>query len=175
MRYGEKESPQPTIRRASETEVEFLNAGNSEAEIRQEERRLTKTGRKAFRHVDKLSDAQIDAATDRVIMGESVARLAEELMVSKNALAKRIKARCGLLYMRKWQQSVSFDCLRAELLLRRALANEDDPRWAKIGLDVLRYRAEVLGFDKVNPNPETQVRVAGLTQTQVFEAMVGLV
>ena len=113
MRYGEKESPQPTIRRASETEVEFVNAGNSEAEIQQEERRLTKTGRKAFRHVDKLSDAQIDAATDRVIMGESVARLAEELMVSKHALAKRIKARCGLLYMRKWQQSVSFDCLRA--------------------------------------------------------------
>ncbi len=172
VRYGEKDAkPAPRIRRAKKREVEFINAGN-DVTVEEEEIKSSKNGKSlGLRHVDKLSDFQIDAASDRVIMGESIAKVAQELRVSANALAKKIKIRCGMLYQRKWQQSVAYDCLRAELLLKKAMYNEEDPRWAKIALDVLRYRAEVLGFEKVNPNSETAVRVAGLTQTQVFEAI----
>lgn len=170
MRGGEKDAPAVPIRKATGCEVEFINAGNDEKVVAAENREYERDQiRRGLRHVNKLSDAQIDAVTDRVIMGESIARIADELRVGKNALAQRVKQRCGLLYLRKWQQSVSFDCLRAELLLRRALSAGDDPRWGKIALDVLRYRAEVLGFDRANPLPDSQVRVAGMTTTQIFD------
>ncbi len=69
----------------------------------------------------------------------------------------------------KWQRSVAYDYLRAELLFNKAMYNEEDTRWAKLTLNVLRYSAEVLRIEKVNHNSETTVRVARLTQTQVFK------
>lgn len=169
MRPGERDGrPMPKVRRARKREVEFLTSGNEIPDPPGEK----KIGpRRGIRQIRSLSDRQIDEACDRVILGESILKLAEELNVNKDALAKAIKVRCGLMYMRKWQQSVGFDCLRAELLLKRALAHPEDPRWTRLALDVLEYRAKVLGFDRVNPTPDTTIRVAGLTTSEIFEAI----
>lgn len=124
--------------------------------------------------VNRLSDFQIDAATDRVILGERIADVAADLGVGVNPLAKKIKTRCGMLYLRKWQQSVQFDCLRAEFMLKASLRNvveTDDPRWVANGLKILEYRAKVLGFAAVSPIDQT-LRVAGMNQDEVFDKIL---
>lgn len=174
MRKGEKEGRGiPKVRRAGKREVEFINSGTEERPVNDDAEPKKRGPRDGYRRIEKLSDSQIDEACDRVILGESILKLAEELKVNKDALAKAIKVRCGMMYMRKWQQSVNYDCLRAELLLKRALAHPEDSRWAKLALDVLEYRAKVLGFDRVSPTPDTTIRVAGMTQSEIFEAIAG--
>ena len=178
MRKGEdKGRPMPKIRRAKKREVEFINAGENVKPSQRvydepEPKKYKKGPRPGQKMVKSLSDRQIDDACDRAIMGESILKLAEELNVSKDGLARAIKVRCGMMYLRKWQQSVSFDCLRAELILKRALAHPEDPRWSKIALDVLAYRAKVLGFDRVNPESDETIRVAGMTCTEVFDEVL---
>ncbi len=177
MRKGEDTGrPIPKIRRAKRREVEFLNAGNNvkptELIYDEPEKGDVKRGPKpGLKQVRKLSDRQIDDACDRAIMGESIVKLAEEFKVNKDALARAIKVRCGMMYLRKWQQSVSYDCLRAEILLQRAMSHPEDPRWTRIGLDVLAYRAKVLGFERVNPETDTTIRVAGMSQSEIFAAI----
>ena len=172
MRFGERDGrPIPKVRRARKREVEFLNAGNDIPDEPADTGKKKRGPKEGLRQVRKLSDRQIDEACDRVILGESILKLAEELRVNKDALAKAIKVRCGMMYMRKWQQSVSYDWLRAELRLKRSMAHPEDPRWTRLALDVLEYRAKVLGFDRVNPAPETTIRVAGLTTSEIFEAI----
>lgn len=176
MRRGEENGrPIPQVRRAKRREVEFINSGNdvpqSELIYDEPQKGDGKRGPKpGLKQVRKLSDRQIDDACDRVILGESILKIAEELKVNKDALARAIKVRCGMMYLRKWQQSVSYDCLRAELLLKRAMAHPEDPRWTRIALDVLAYRAKVLGFERVNPETDATIRVAGMTQSEIFAA-----
>ena len=179
MRKGEENGrPIPKVRRAKKREIEFLNSGDNvkpkDFIYDEPEKGTVKRGPKqGLRQVNKLSDRQIDEACDRVILGESIIKLAEELKVNKDALARAIKVRCGMMYLRKWQQSVSYDCLRAELLLKNAMAHPEDPRWSRLALDVLAYRAKVLGFERVNPNEEeTTIRVAGMTDKEIFEAIL---
>lgn len=177
MRKGEDTGrPIPKVRRAKKREVEFLNSGDNvkptELIYDEPEKGDVKRGPKpGLRQVRKLSDRQIDEACDRVILGESILKIAEELKVNKDALARAIKVRCGMMYLRKWQQSVSYDCLRAELLLKRAMAHPEDPRWTRIALDVLAYRAKVLGFERVNLESDSTIRVAGMTYAEVFEEL----
>lgn len=129
------------------------------------------------RQVSRLSDNQIDEAMNEVVMGERVAVVAERLGVAPGPLAEKMKARFGLEYMRDWQQSVAFDCLRAEIVLKHALKatlDSDDyngPKWGTLVLRVLEYRAKVLGFGAVNPQEQT-IRVAGLDRDEVFAAIL---
>lgn len=134
-------------------------------------------GKYPAKMVSKLSDFQLDEAMNEVVMGERVSVVAQRLGVSAPALAEKMKARFGLEYMRDWQQSVAFDCLRAEIVLKHALKatlDSDDyngPKWGTLVLRVLEYRAKVLGFGAVNPQEQT-IRVAGLDRDEVFAAIL---
>ncbi|MDO5309304.1 MAG: hypothetical protein Q4G03_07415 [Planctomycetia bacterium] len=173
MRFGEANAiPAPTIRKATANEKEFLKSGNEPGRAVFQ----TSPGQKRpkRRPITKLSDAQIDAATDRVIMGELISRVADDLNVNRDQLAKKIKTRVGMLYMRLWQQSTAYDCLRAEFILKTALQTfvaNNDVKAGRLALDVLDYRARVLSFGAVNPNDEP-ARVAGMTREEVFKSII---
>lgn len=127
--------------------------------------------------IDSLTIEQIGVAADRVIMGERVATVAKDFNVSATALAEKIKSWCGTAYMRAWQQSVNYDCLRAELLLNKSLKgalDADNVAWGSLALKILEYRAKVLGFASVNPQDQTP-RVAGLSREDVFEKILAFV
>lgn len=167
QRFGEdKAIPVPRVRKAKKKEVEFLTA---DATPTDDEPKRAKR-----RPITKLSDAQIDAASDRVIMGERISKIADELNVNTDALAKKIKKRVGMTYMRLWQQSVAFDCLRAEMLLNKSLTafmETQDAKSGRLALDVLSYRAKVLSFGAVNPEEES-TRVAGYTKEELYDAII---
>ena len=171
IRFGEEKAiPVPRVRKASKKEAEFLNAGND----RDEEPGDGDKPRAKRRPITKLSDAQIDDATDRVIMGTRLSKIADELNVNCDALAKKIKKRVGMTYMRLWQQSVAFDCLRAEMLLNKSLTaftEQADVKNGRLALDVLSYRAKVLSFGAVNPQEES-TRVAGLSKEELYDAIL---
>ncbi|MBQ9873556.1 MAG: hypothetical protein IJM30_03745 [Thermoguttaceae bacterium] len=135
--------------------------------------------RKQYRNCDKISEKQLDDALDRVVMGERIATIAEELGVGVKSLALRMRKRCGMIYMKAWQNSVQYDCLRAEIVLKRALkgliADEGDgAKWGSLALKVLEYRAKALGYGAVNPADQT-IRVAGLSQEDVFDQIASLI
>ena len=184
-RFGEKDAvPVPRVRKATRNEREFLRTGNGPDDEDDERERdesdesdedgATRKKRAKRRNISKLSDAQIDDATDRVIMGESIVKIAEELNVNLDQLSKKIKKRVGMRYMREWQQSVRFDCLRAEMILQKSLKafmTEGDVSDGRLALDVLGYRAKVLSFGAVNPNEQSK-RVAGLTREEIFKEII---
>ena len=175
-RFGEANAtPVPRVRKASALEKEFIRAGNGpDDEADATPAPVEGKKRAKRRSINKLSDGQIDDATDRIIMGESLAKLADELNVNVDMFAKKIKTRLGMRYMREWQQSVRFDCLRAELILQRSLrgfCEEGDVPSGRLALDVLNYRAKVLSFGAVNPEEQSQ-RVAGLSQEELFDAIM---
>lgn len=118
--------------------------------------------------VNRLTEQQLDEACDRIVMGSSIYELANELRVSSRALARVLKERMGTLYLRRWQQSIKFDCLRAEAILKTAMGHLDEaPKWGKLALEVLSYRARVLGFENARME-ETTIRVAGMSQSEIF-------
>ena len=127
--------------------------------------------------IGSLTVEQIGVAADRVILGERVATVAKDFGVSPTQLADKIKDWCGTAYMRAWQQSVNYDCLRAELLLNKSLKgalDADNVAWGSLALKILEYRAKVLGFATVNPQDQTP-RVAGLSRDDVFDKILSFV
>ncbi len=171
-RFGEKKAiPVKRLRKATPQEKEFIRLGN---DFDDEDDDFAPERDRAVKRISKISDRKIEEATDRVIMGESIGALAKELNVTEEALAKKIKTYVGMRYMREWQQSVRFDCLRAELILKRSLTDfveSGNVGSGKLALEVLNYRAKVLSFGAVNPQ-EQSIRVAGLTQEQLFNAIL---
>lgn len=131
------------------------------------------------RTIDALSEEELDEALERVIIGERIKAIADEYGVSQEALSLLLRKRCGLFYLKSWQNAIKFDCLRGELILNRAMrelnGENPAPKWGALALDVLAYRARVLGFDrKDDANKEQTIRVAGLGADEIFETIAGL-
>lgn len=154
------------LHRETAQEKEFIDSCDDVPETGTE---LTKVGGRGIRSpLDKLTDEQINDVCDKVVMGTSITKLASELGVNSTELSRAVKTRMGTLYLRRWQQSVNFDCLRAEVILKTAMGRLDEaPKWGKLALEVLAYRARILGFENTTLE-ETTVRVAGLSQAEIF-------
>ena len=120
----------------------------------------------------KLSDRQLDEAADAIIMGRTISAVAKELDVDPKSLGSVIRERIKLNYQRVWQQSIRFDALRAEKILYEALSRvSESPKWGKLALEVLAYRARVLGFEKTTLQ-ETSIRVAGLSKIELYQEAI---
>lgn len=138
-------------------------------------KRLTGSG---ARHVADLSNFELDNALDRALTGERIATIAEEINVNRSELSKALKKRAGFVYLRTWQNSIRYDCLRVEMLLKRAFAGINDDiegaKWGAIILRCLEYRAKILGYDNVNDATQT-LRVAGMNQAEVFNTVTEII
>lgn len=109
-----------------------------------------------------VTEEQLESAMDRVVFGSTISKEASILGVSSNHLARAINSRYRLRRLRAWQKDVDYDLIRVERLLNIAyveLEKDPSPKWAKVVLDVLAYRARVLGLEKGEYTRET-VRIA---------------
>lgn len=157
--------PALEIHQETEQEKEFIDAGGDAPAVPAP---LKPARKKGVCPVDKMSENQIQDACDRIVMGSTVSEVAKELNVSPMALSRKVKERMGILYMRRWQQSINFDALRAEKILHSAMERIDEsPKWGKLALEVLSYRSRVLGFENQTVG-ETSIRVAGMSQSEIF-------
>lgn len=157
--------PALEIHQETEQETEFIDSGKDAPAVPS----VLKRGRKyEICPIEKLSENQINDACDRIVMGSTVAQVAKELGVNTTALSRKVKERMGILYMRRWQQSIHFDALRAEKILHSAMDRLDEsPKWGKLALEVLAYRSRILGFENQKME-ETSIRVAGMSQSEIF-------
>lgn len=162
-------TPALEIHQADDVEKEFIE---SAGDVEKPPVPLKRARKYEICPIGKLSDNQINDAADRVVMGASIAKVAEELGVNPKDLSRKIKERMGILYMRGWQQSIKYDCVRNERILKSAMERLDEsPKWGKLALECLAYRARILGFEHQRPE-ETSIRVAGMSQEQVFAEIV---
>lgn len=109
-----------------------------------------------------VTEEQLETAMDKVVFGSTISKEATILGVSPNHLARAINSRYRLRRLRAWQKDVDYDLIRVERLLNIAyveLEKDPSPKWAKVVLDVLAYRARVLGLEKGEFTRET-VRIA---------------
>lgn len=105
-----------------------------------------------------VSEEQLEAAMDRVVFGSTISKEAARLNVPAKNLARAINSRYRLRRLRAWQKDVDYDLIRVERLLEISYAemeNDPSPKWAKVILDVLAYRARVLGLEKNEITRET--------------------
>lgn len=146
-------------------ETEFIDSGNDAPSVPET---LSRCRKKRLHPVDKLTREQLNNACDKIIMGTPVSEVAEQMGVNAQALSRRVKEQMGCLYMRRWQQSIAYDSLRAERILRTAMDRLDEsPKWCKVALEVLSYRSRVLGFEHQQME-EATIRVAGMSQAEIF-------
>ena len=105
-----------------------------------------------------VSEEQLEAAMDKVVFGSTISKEAARLNVPAKNLARAINSRYRLRRLRAWQKDVDYDLIRVERLLEISYAemeNEPSPKWAKVILDILAYRARVLGLEKNEITRET--------------------
>ena len=125
-----------------------------------------------------LTAADMNVILDRVLCGESISSIASEIGADSKVLTKKLRRFAGLTYMRTWQNTVKYDCLRVEMIIRHSFAGINDeidgPKWAAIALKALEYRARVLGYGAISEG-DTTLRVAGMNQEQIFDAVSKLV
>lgn len=124
--------------------------------------------------ITMITDEQIEEAAQRVLKGEPLSTISRQLNVNALRLAEKIKDYVKKYHLQEWQQSVQYDCLRAEMLLNAAMDGalvQGDSRWAALAVKVLEYRAKVLGFGQEQPQEDTQ-RVAGLSREDIFDRII---
>lgn len=120
----------------------------------------------------KLSRMQLDDAADAVLLGRSVVDVARELGVDPKSLNSAVRELLVSKYQRLWQRSIGFDALRAERILHESLSRlSESPKWGKLALEVLAYRARILGFEKTTLQ-ETSIRVAGLSKVELYQEAI---
>lgn len=172
------EAERETRRVAREARRLELDRKRAERAAQREIKRAERSARWINSHrkmpVGVLSDEQIETTAQRVLKGEPLSMIARELNVNAIRLAEKIKDYIKKAHLQEWQQTIQYDCLRAEMLLNQALEGAltgGDVRWAALAVKVLEYRAKVLGFGQQQPTEET-TRVAGLSREDIFDRII---